>query len=266
MWCVVCGVINFGVARRADTWEAGEWQKGGWRYMRVREDKKLANDISVIEKIQRSRADDIKQTEVLPPPSLSFVPSSPFLKCPHVTWTVCDSCWSCLPTKAPRRRRRHLRRHPQPTSTGPSLRLPPYTTDSDPRTPGSDDPPTDRSMAHRHVVAVVHHNTYHVCRASGASQGTPEQSPESSPLSSPAAPARTAPPLKRDRPEERSGDEEADGADGANDHQPDTASSSAKKQRIDFLLTGSSASSSSAADNNSNIADPYANFNFPGRE
>jgi hypothetical protein len=62
--------------RRADTWEAGEWQKGGWRYMRVREDKKLANDISVIEKIQRSRADDIKQTEVraeLSPPCESSV-------------------------------------------------------------------------------------------------------------------------------------------------------------------------------------------------
>jgi hypothetical protein len=41
--------------------------------MRVREDKKLANDISVIEKIQRSRADDIKQTEVRAALSLSFL-------------------------------------------------------------------------------------------------------------------------------------------------------------------------------------------------
>jgi hypothetical protein len=40
--------------------------------MRVREDKKLANDISVIEKIQRSRADDIKQTEVRTALSLSL--------------------------------------------------------------------------------------------------------------------------------------------------------------------------------------------------
>jgi len=48
---------------RADTWDVGEWQQGGWRFMRVREDKNLANDISVIERIQRSRQDNIRQTE-----------------------------------------------------------------------------------------------------------------------------------------------------------------------------------------------------------
>lgn len=194
----------------ADTWEAGEWQKGGWRYMRVREDKKLANDISVIEKIQRSRADDIKQTELLE-----------LLAQEGSSSTSSSSSSSSTAT--------HQHR-PVPSS----------------------------AAAHHHGQRPTHSR-------SGASQGTPEQSPESSPLSSPVAPARTAPPLKRDRSEERSGEEEADGVDGANDSE--TASSSAKKQRIDFLLTGSSsASSSSTADNDSHVADPYANFNFPGRE
>jgi len=57
---------------RAETWDVGEWQQGGWKYIRVREDKNLANDVSVIERIQKSRADNIKAEQVPPPPLSLF--------------------------------------------------------------------------------------------------------------------------------------------------------------------------------------------------
>ncbi|KAL6059021.1 mRNA guanylyltransferase [Balamuthia mandrillaris] len=52
-------------AARAETWDEGEWQAGGWRFLRIRDDKNLANDVSVIERIQRSRADNLKSGQLL---------------------------------------------------------------------------------------------------------------------------------------------------------------------------------------------------------
>ncbi|KAL6059054.1 hypothetical protein QOT17_014463 [Balamuthia mandrillaris] len=52
-------------AARAETWDEGEWQAGGWRFLRIRDDKDLASDVSVIERIQRSRADNLESGELL---------------------------------------------------------------------------------------------------------------------------------------------------------------------------------------------------------
>ena len=47
------------------TWEEGQWDEGGWVYQRVRDDKSMANDKRVVEKIWQSITDRVEAEEVV---------------------------------------------------------------------------------------------------------------------------------------------------------------------------------------------------------
>eukprot|EP00741_Cyanophora_paradoxa_P020865 tig00021318_g20143.t1 len=52
--------------REVGDWERDvDWHKGGWKYLRIRDDKTTANDVSVIEKIRRSMADNVSRDALL---------------------------------------------------------------------------------------------------------------------------------------------------------------------------------------------------------
>jgi len=53
------------VPKEGETWEEGNWMHGGWRFIRVREDKKLPNDERMVDEIMRSITDDIKLEELV---------------------------------------------------------------------------------------------------------------------------------------------------------------------------------------------------------
>jgi hypothetical protein len=47
------------------TWDHGKQITGGWKFERIREDKKLPNDISTVKSVEVSVRDGITQPELL---------------------------------------------------------------------------------------------------------------------------------------------------------------------------------------------------------